>query len=160
MLEHRYSVLVEWAGNTGQGTTNYRSYERNHRIAVDGKPDLLGSSDPAFRGDPRRHNPEELLVAALSACHMLWYLHLCAEGGVVVVEYQDEASGVMSEDAEGGRFEHVVLRPRVTVAAPHMVEHATTLHADAHSRCFIARSVNFRISHEPEVAVEDARATP
>src|ERR1700753_35456 len=115
---HSYSVTVAWTGNTGTGTSSYRNYERSHEISAAGKTPIAGSSDPAFRGDAKRWNPEELLVASLSTCHQLWYLHLCAEAGVVVETYVDEAVGVMEEAADGGgQFVEVVLRPRVGIAA-------------------------------------------
>ncbi|MBW3657701.1 MAG: OsmC family protein [Actinobacteria bacterium] len=153
MAEHRYAVALVWTGNTGAGTADTRSYTRAHRLSADGKPDLLGSSDPAFRGDPERWNPEDLLVAALSGCHMLWYLHLCADAGVVVTAYRDDAAGTMVDHREGGEFTEVVLRPAVEVADAGMVDTATRLHADAHARCFVARSVNFPVRHEPTVTV-------
>lgn len=146
---HGYAACVRWTGNLGQGTVSYRGYSRDHEIVVPGKPPLLGSSDPAFRGDPARYNPEELLVASLSTCHMLWFLHLAAEAGVVVVAYEDEASGTMSEAGDGGgRFTEVVLRPTVTTERgdPEAVQ---ALHARAHHLCFIARSVNFPVRCEP-----------
>lgn len=153
--EHHYAVAVEWTGNTGVGTAGYRAYERRHEITVAGtaKPAIPGSSDPAFRGDAARWNPEELLVAALSACHELSYLHLCADAGIVVTAYTDLAEGVMTEAEAtgGGRFERVVLRPVVTVAPGSDVARARALHERAHARCFIASSVNFPVSHEPEV---------
>lgn len=154
--EHHYAVAVEWTGNTGSGTAAYRSYERAHVISAphDGKPAIPGSSDPAFRGDPARWNPEELLVAALSACHKLWYLHLCAVNGVVVTGYVDQASGVMIEDADGvGRFRRVVLRPVVTVTPASDAGRARALHDEAHRHCFIANSVHFPVEHEPEIRV-------
>src|SRR4051794_21674027 len=118
---HRYQVTVEWTGNTGTGTAGYRTYERRHEIGAPDspKPDIPGSSDPAFRGDAARWNPEELLVASLSACHQLWYLHLCADAGVTVLAYRDHATGTMVEDPAtgGGRFVRVVLRPQVTIRA-------------------------------------------
>jgi organic hydroperoxide reductase OsmC/OhrA len=153
--EHRYAVAVEWTGNTGAGTAGYRAYERRHEITAPGlpKPAIPGSSDPAFRGDRARWNPEELLVAALSACHKLWYLHLCAEAGIVVTAYVDRAEGVMEEAPDGGgQFRRVVLRPAVTVAAGGDVARARALHARAHALCYVARSVNFPVEHEPEVA--------
>ena len=152
--EHRYQVTVEWTGNTGTGTAGYRTYERRHEIGVAGspKPDIPGSSDPAFRGDAARWNPEELLVASLSACHQLWYLHLCADAGVVVTAYRDIAEGTMVEEATGaGQFTRVVLRPVVTVAAGADVARARALHHDAHAMCYIARSVTFPVEHEPEI---------
>jgi organic hydroperoxide reductase OsmC/OhrA len=123
-------------------------------VRVCGKPDLAGSSAPEFRGDAARWNPEELLVAALSQCHMLWYLHLCADGGVEVTGYLDEPEGAMEEAADGsGRFLEVVLRPRVTVADSGMVEAAAAAHAGAHRMCFIANSVNFPVRHEPIISL-------
>lgn len=155
---HHYAVTVRWTGNTGTGTSSYRSYERQHEIsgATDKpKPVIPGSSDPAFRGDAARWNPEELLVAALSACHKLSYLHLCAVAGVVVVAYVDQAEGVMEETADGaGSFQQVILRPKVTVAAGSDMVKARELHDAAHAKCFIARSVNFPVQHEPEILAE------
>ncbi|MGW4465408.1 OsmC family protein [Micromonospora sp. NPDC004704] len=155
--QHRYDTVVTWTGNRGTGTSGYRDYHRDHEVAADGPVTIAGSSDPAFRGDRTRWNPEQLLVASLSQCHLLWYLHLCAEAGVVVTGYVDRAVGAMTEDADGGRFTEVLLRPEVTVAEPAMVEPATRLHADAHRACFIANSVNFPVRHEPTVVVA---ATP
>jgi organic hydroperoxide reductase OsmC/OhrA len=156
--EHRYTVAVVWTGNTGTGTSAYRAYERRHEISAPdgGKPPIPGSSDPAFRGDRTRWNPEELLVAALSGCHQLWYLHLCADAGVIVTSYVDRAEGVMIEGADGGgRFARVVLRPVVTLEPGSDVARARELHDLAHARCFIAQSVNFPVTHEPEVSVRE-----
>jgi organic hydroperoxide reductase OsmC/OhrA len=155
--EHRYRATIEWTGNTGAGTASYRGYQRAHRIAIPGKPDILGSSDPAFRGDAARHNPEELLVASLSACHMLWYLHLCAEAGVTVIAYRDHAEGKMEETADGaGRFTEVVLRPEVILAPGADPARATALHESAHAKCFIARSVNFPVRCQPVTSLQGA----
>ena len=153
-IQHHYALTVEWTGNTGAGTAGYRAYERRHEItsATAGKPVIAGSSDPAFRGDGARWNPEELLVASLSACHQLWYLHLCADAGIVVTAYVDRAEGVMTEEPDGsGRFTSVVLHPVVTVAAGSDVERARALHEEAHRLCYIARSVNFPVRHEVTV---------
>jgi organic hydroperoxide reductase OsmC/OhrA len=150
--EHRYLVTIQWTGNTGTGTSGYRSYERQHEILADGKPVIAASSDPVFRGDRTRWNPEELLVAALASCHQLAYLHLCADAGVVVVEYMDRAEGRMVETPDGGgQFERVVLRPRVVIAPGSDSARALELHHEAHAKCFIARSVNFPVDHEAEV---------
>ena len=152
MAEHSFATSLRWSGNRGEGTASYRAYGREHVISAPGKPDLAGSSDPAFRGDGSRWNPEELLVAALSSCHLLFYLHLCADAGVVVVGYEDDASGVMAMAADGGgEFREVVLRPRVTVAEEAMLAAAEAQHERAHGLCFIARSVNFEVRHEPVV---------
>jgi len=149
--DHTYSTSVSWTGNRGSGTASYRGYGRDHDVSVEGKPVLPGSADPVFRGDRDRWNPEELLVAALSQCHMLAYLHLCAVNGVVVQAYTDDATGTMRTSGEAGEFVGVTLRPRVTVAEDAMVSRAVELHDDAHHVCFIARSVNFPVSHEPHV---------
>ena len=148
--DHAYTVTVTWTGNSGAGTAGYRAYARAHEVVVHGKPPIPASSDPAFRGDPSRYNPEEMLVAALSSCHMLWYLHLCSVAGIVVTAYQDVAEGVMIEQPDGGgRFTEVVLQPEVIVAAGSDLERARALHAEAHKKCFIACSVNFPVRHEP-----------
>ncbi|GAA3754430.1 OsmC family protein [Plantactinospora mayteni] len=155
--KHDYALNVTWTGAGQAGTVNYRDYGRDHRVTADGPAPLLGSADPTFRGDPARWNPEQLLVAALAQCHMLSYLSLCARGRVVVTGYVDEAVGTMAESGDGGgAFTEVVLRPRVTVAAPEMVERATELHEQAHRLCFIASSVNFPVRHEPLVEVAPA----
>ncbi|MET0399931.1 MAG: OsmC family protein [Longimicrobiaceae bacterium] len=148
--EHSYEVRVTWTGDLGEGTSGYRSYARAHEIEAAGKPPIPGSSDPAFRGDPARYNPEELLVASLSTCHMLWFLHLAAEAGVVVTGYRDDARGRMLETPDGGgRFTEVVLRPAVTVRAGTDPAAADALHGRAHELCFIASSVNFPVRCEP-----------
>jgi organic hydroperoxide reductase OsmC/OhrA len=149
---HSYEVSVTWTGNRGTGTSGYRAYDRDHDVTAAGPPPIAASSDPAFRGDPGRWNPELELTAALAQCHMLWYLHLCATTGVVVTAYADDARGTMAEAADGsGRFTEVVLRPRVTVASADMIETAASLHRDAHAQCFIANSVNFPVRHEPTI---------
>jgi organic hydroperoxide reductase OsmC/OhrA len=154
--EHRYTPTVTWTGNTGSGTRSYTSYSRDHVVSVEGRPDIQGSSDPAFRGDAGRHNPEDLLVASLSACHMLWYLHLASEAGIVVVGYRDRAEGIMREDAtRGGWFERVTLRPEVTIAAGGDAARAVDLHEAAHAKCFIANSMNFPVQCEPNAVFAD-----
>ena len=153
--EHAYKAHITWTGNSGTGTSAYKAYTRDYEIACAGKPPIRGSADPAFLGDPGRHNPEDMLVAALSACHMLWYLHLCAAEGVVVTAYQDEATGVMRTRADGsGEFTRVILHPRVSITAGSDPETAHILHAKAHAKCFIARSVNFPVEHEVEIVSE------
>lgn len=150
--EHRYKVTIVWTGNEGEGTATYRGYSRAHQILAEGKPTIEGSSDPSFRGDATRWNPEDLLVASLSACHKLWYLGLCSQMGVNVLSYEDEAEGVMVEVAGGaGQFEKVTLRPHIVVAAGADVQKAHDLHKKAHEMCFIARSVNFPVEHEAEI---------
>jgi organic hydroperoxide reductase OsmC/OhrA len=151
---HHYKATTTWVGNRGTGTSDYKAYDRNHDIAIPEKDILLCSSDPAFRGDKTRHNPEELLVASLSSCHMLWYLHLCAANKIVVTGYVDEASGVMEENPDGsGQFTEVTLRPSVTVSDAGMIEKANSLHHEASRMCFIARSVNFPVHHRPVALV-------
>jgi organic hydroperoxide reductase OsmC/OhrA len=148
---HRYEATVTWTGNRGDGTSDYRSYARSHEVTAPGKAPIAGSSDPAFRGEPERWNPEELLMVSLSQCHMLWFLHLCAVNGVVVTEYVDRPTGTMAEsDGGGGRFTEVVLRPSVVVAAG-APDRIAELHEEAHRKCFIANSVNFPVRHEPAI---------
>ncbi len=149
--QHTYDTVVTWTGNTGTGTSGYREFERAHEITAEGRAPIEGSSDPAFRGDDTRWNPEQLLVASLSQCHMLWYLHLCADAGVIVTDYVDRASGTMTESGSTGHFTEVVLRPHVTVSLPEMIERATRLHHDAHQACYVANSVNFTVRHEPQI---------
>ncbi len=150
---HTYEVAVAWTGNTGSGTSGYRDYARDHEVSADGPATIAGSSDPHFRGDATRWNPEQLLVVSLSQCHLLWYLHLAAEAGVVVVGYRDAAVGHMTEDGGAGAFTDVVLRPQVTVAEAGMVAAAEALHDRAHGLCYVANSVNFPVRHEPSTAV-------
>ena len=153
MKQHTYEVKIDWTGNDGEGTKTYRSYRRDHVITVLGKPEINGSSDPSFRGDSSRYNPEELLVASLSSCHMLSYLHLCSVNRINVVEYRDAALGVMQENADGsGEFVRVTLRPAVKVAAGSDRAKAMELHHEAHRLCFIARSVKFEVGVEAEIA--------
>ena len=155
MKHHQYEIQVRWTGNLGSGTSDYRSYNRDHEVSAPGKPLLLGSSDPGFRGDRTRYNPEDLLVASLSACHMLWYLHLCSSSGIVVTEYRDDARGTMEENSDGGgHFTQVILKPVVTVAAGADHEVALQLHETAHQRCFIANSVKFPVLCQPEMKEE------
>jgi organic hydroperoxide reductase OsmC/OhrA len=153
---HTYELDVTWTGNRGTGTSGYRAYSRAHEVSLRGRPPLLGSADPVFRGEPDRWSPELLLVASLAQCHMLSYLHLCAEAGVVVTGYTDGPVGRMVEGADGGRFTEVTLRPRVTVAAAEMVERAVELHEPAHRQCFIANSVNFPVCREPMVSIDES----
>ena len=151
---HLYRVTVEWTGNNGTGTSAYKAYERSHTISAAGKPSIPGSSDPQFRGDPARWNPEELLVASVSACHKLWYLHLCATSGVVVAAYVDHAEGELEESPDGsGHFRRVVLRPQVIISASSDPAKARALHAEAHAKCFIANSMNFPVEHDPQIRV-------
>ncbi|RMQ97772.1 Redox protein [Pseudomonas savastanoi pv. glycinea] len=150
---HHYEVRITWTGNEGTGTSSYRGYSRSHIIQANGKSSISGSSDPSFRGDPTRWNPEELLLASLSACHKLWYLGLCAGAGIVVLEYEDKAEGTMVEESDGaGQFTSVVLKPKVTLAPGSDIEGAHALHKTAHEKCFIARSVNFPVSHAPVIS--------
>jgi len=149
---HTYSTDVHWSAAGCEGTKSYRSYRRDHTIAVEGKPEIAASSDPAFRGDRTRYNPEELLVASLSSCHMLWYLHLCSVNGVTVIDYRDRATGTMREDAEGsGRFVRAELRPEVAVAPDSDRARALSLHSEAHRLCFIAQSVNFPVEISADI---------
>lgn len=152
--EHHYALTTTWTGNLGTGTSGYRDYSRDVTIDVDGKPRLLASADRPFRGDPQRWNPEDLLLAALSECHLLSYLHACVGAGVIVVSYRDQARGVMRENGRGGgAFAEVTLRPEVVVAEEWMRQPALEAHDQAHRWCFIANSVNFPVHHESEISV-------
>jgi organic hydroperoxide reductase OsmC/OhrA len=152
---HTYEVTVEWTGNRGTGTSNYRAYGRTHDVRAEGKSATIpGSADPTFRGEPDRWNPEELLVASLAQCHMLSFLHLAAVAGVVVTRYVDTPRGTMILERDGsGQFSEVTLRPVITVTDQAMVSKVPALHDGAHAKCFIARSVNFPVHHQPETRV-------
>lgn len=151
--EHHYKITTRWTGNTGGGTANYRDYGRDHDLIAAGKPVIQASADPAFRGQPERWNPEELMVAALADCHMLTYLALCARERIVVTAYEDVTTGTMAELAGGGRFTEVTLAPVVTITDPEKVDRALELHHDANKQCFIANSVNFPVHHRPTVNI-------
>lgn len=154
MKQHTYTATITWTGNQGTGTSAYNAYSRNHIISAEGKKDIDGSSDPSFRGDKSRYSPEDLLLDAISACHMLWYLHLCTVHGVVVTAYEDNATGIMIEEKNGsGQFTEATLNPNVTVQHESMIEKANTLHHEATKLCFIARSVKFPIHHKPAAFV-------
>jgi organic hydroperoxide reductase OsmC/OhrA len=151
---HHYKLALQWTGNQGTGISSYRSYNRSHTIAINGKAIIRGSADPSFMGDRSCHNPEDLLLSSIAACHMLWYLSLCAESGIIVLQYTDNAIGRMQENEDGcGRFTEILLHPEITVAESFMIKEATTLHHKANQYCFMASSVNFPIHHEPVVKV-------
>ncbi len=150
--DHHYATSLRWTGSRGTGTSGYRDYDRSYTLSAAGKADLEGSSDKTFRGDGAKWNPEEMLLSALSSCHMLSYLHQCADAGVTVLDYTDDASGTMVLDADGaGRFTGVVLRPRVMVSDDSDLQAAQHLHHAAHETCFIANSVNFPVTCEAAV---------
>lgn len=156
MKDHHYHIKNIWTGNKGAGTRSYDVYSRDHVISINGKSDILSSSDPAFRGDPARHNPEELLVASLSSCHMLWYLHLCAVNHVNILSYEDHAEGIMTETPDGGgKFKVVTLKPQIVIEDAKMKEKALKLHREANQKCFIANSCNFPIFHEPIILIQE-----
>lgn len=155
MKKHHYTTTIQWTGNKGSGTSGYRDYERSHLISVENKIDIEGSSDPAFRGDQTKHNPEEMFLSSISSCHMLWYLHFCSEAGIVVIDYIDKATGIMEETSNGsGHFTEVTLHPTVMVSEEYMVEKAKELHHKANEFCFIANSVNFAVKHIPTMLVK------
>ncbi len=148
--QHHYNLTVTWTGNTGTGTSAYTAYKRDHNIAIDGKTAIHASSDTAFRGDKTKHNPEELLLASIATCHMLWYLHVCATAGVIVSAYMDNATAIMEETENGGgKFTAVTLYPVVTVTQAAMIEKANELHKKANELCFISNSLNFPVHHQP-----------
>ena len=146
--DHHYAVRVEWTGNTGTGTSGYRDYGRDNLVTAQGNPPIVGSADAPFRGSSERWNPEQLLLAALSQCHMLSYLHVAVKHGLVVSRYHDDATGTMQQVGEGGHFTSVTLRPAVTLESGNP-EVARAIHAEASALCFIANSVNFPVLHEP-----------
>ncbi len=146
--QHHYEVTVLWTGNRGEGTASYTAYDRTGELSAGGREDIALSADPAFRGDPARWNPEQLLLASVSACHKLWYLHLCADAGIIVEEYQDTAGGTMIEGRRG-HFTQITLRPQIRLRHPQDQSRANDLHARAHEACFIANSLNFPVNCEP-----------
>lgn len=156
MKRHEYEIKVEWTGNEGKGTLNYKSYNRSHKIISDGKYDeIKGSSDPSFLGDKTKYNPEDLFLSSLSACHMLWYLHLCSAHKIIVTEYLDNATGIMEEtENRSGKFIEVTLNPKVKITDENMIEKANKLHEEANKMCFIANSCNFKIRHKSETTTE------
>ena len=152
--QHHFKVQTTWTGNKGVGTENYSAYERDHVFSIENKPDLLASADPAFLGDGTKHNPEDLLIASISACHMLWYLHLCASNGITVVGYTDNASGILTvTESNGGHFTEVTLRPTVIITDDTQIDLANELHKEANKKCFIANSCNFPVHHSPDCKV-------
>ena len=159
--QHSYKATIQWTGNKGTGTDGYSNYERSHQITIDEKREIFCSSDPAFRGDKTKHNPEELLLSSLSSCHMLWYLHLCAEAGIIVTDYTDTATGTMVETSNGGgKFTEVILNPIVAVAEEQMITKASALHKKANELCFIANSVNFPVKHLPNIKIHQREKSP
>jgi organic hydroperoxide reductase OsmC/OhrA len=153
---HQYTITTKWTGNQGTGTSGYRNYKRDIDVSATGKQQVIAASaDPNYRGDAARYNPEELLVSALSSCHMLWMLHLCADAGIVVTDYVDDAVGTVNVNPDfSGEFSEVVLRPRITITDAARIDDAKALNAKAHAVCFIARSVNFPVRHESTVVAE------
>jgi organic hydroperoxide reductase OsmC/OhrA len=155
---HTYKSQLIWDGNLGDGTSTYQGYGRQYRVVIDGKPDLHGTADPLFRGDPAKHNPEDLFLAAVSSCHMLSYLALCARASINVVGYRDDATGELLFEGGGGRFTEIRLHPTVTVADAKDVDRAKALHERAHELCFIANSCSAPIHHEATVNVQGAES--
>lgn len=154
---HQYKLTTVWTGNSGRGTSTYRGYERSVTVIAENKADILCTSDTAFNSDKTKHNPEELLLASISSCHLLWYLHLCADAGVVVTDYRDNASGTMIETADGGgHFTEVTLYPQITVTDESMIEKGMDLHKAANKLCYIANSCNFPIHHKPTIKTAGA----
>jgi len=151
-LIHTYRLQLHWDGSFKESTASYTSYTRNHTIKAEGKPNLLGSSDPHFRGDIERYNPEELFLSSISSCHMLWYLHLCTDQKILVTSYTDQPEGKMETEGDGsGRFSKVVLRPEIIISSKSNLQKAHALHEQAHKMCFIANSCNFPITCKPKI---------
>jgi organic hydroperoxide reductase OsmC/OhrA len=148
--QHNYKLALKWTGNQGTGTSNYKDFERSYNIQIENKTDILGSSDPEFRGDRTKHNPEELLLAAVSSCHMLWYLHFCSESEIIVTNYVDHATAILEETENGnGKFSSITLNPTITITENSMIEKAIELHKKANEFCFVANSLNFKVEHQP-----------
>lgn len=144
---HDYTARVAWTGNTGQGTLDYHGYLRTWDIKTEGKSVVHCSNDPLLGGDAGLHNPEDLLIASVSSCHMLWYLHLASTAGVVVVAYEDNPVGTGELGSDGaGRFVSVTLRPTITLAPGMDRARADAVHGQIHRYCFIARSLNFPVT--------------
>lgn len=159
LSEHHYLVTVKWTGNHGDGTRSYRGYGREHEVTAAGPPMIPGTADPTFHGGSDRWNPEQLLLAALSQCHMLSYLHMAVKNGIVVTDYEDAAEGTMRLNPDGsGEFVSVTLRPRVSITVPRQKYTAQSIHRQAAAACFIARSVNFPVNHEPVVVIAERAA--
>lgn len=152
--EHTYKATILWTGNKGTGTSDYTSYGREFTLQIANKPDLFCSADVPFRGDKTKHNPEDFFLASLSSCHMLWYFHLCANAGIQVIEYQDEPTGKMIQDPNGGRFTSVILRPKVVITDASQIDLANSIHHEANKYCFIANSCNFPVTHQPVCSVK------
>lgn len=151
---HDFVSAIEWTGNRGGGTAGYRSYDRTWSVVTPGKPVVHCSNDPRLGGAPTLHNPEDLLISALSACHMLWYLHLASRERIVVIAYRDEPMGVGESTPDGaGRFVEAILRPVVSVREGADLERAEAIHHEIHHHCFIARSVNFPVRYETRLEV-------
>lgn len=152
MKLHEYHTTLKWTGNTGAGTSAYTAYERSYTIVTEGKPIIEGSSDPAFRGEASKYNPEELFLASIASCHMLWFLHLASSNGITVTSYEDQPVGMMMEHQDGsGQFENVILRPVIEIVQKDKKEMIHALHHAAGQNCFIARSLNFTVSYESTV---------
>ena len=150
MKGHQFKVNVTWTGNKGEGTKDYKSYSRDHVITIEGKQVIQGSSDPVYRGDGSKHNPEDMFLSAVSTCHMLWYLHICADHGIVVTSYRDDAVCMLDDNhPEGGRFTEITLHPHVVITDEKMINKANELHELANSKCFIANTLNIPVRHQP-----------
>jgi len=149
---HEYTARIEWTGNTGQGTRSYKSYQRDWQLNTGGKPVIDCSNDPVLGGDPNKYNPEDLLVASVASCHMLWYLHLCSVAGVNVTAYRDIplATGELLPSG-AGRFTVITLRPTITITDGSDEKKALSIHDDIHQYCFIARSINFPVKIEARI---------
>lgn len=152
--QHNYKLAVKWTGNQGSGTSNFKDFERSYSVIIENKLPIFGSSDPEFRGDKTKHNPEELLLAAVSSCHMLWYLHLCLEAKIVIIDYVDNATGILQEFENGnGKFTSITLNPCIIVTEKSMIEKAFELHKKANEFCFVSNSLNIEVAHLPIINV-------
>lgn len=151
---HRYRATCAWEGSTGAG---YDAFDRTHEARAEpAEPRLTLSGDPAFRGDPRHLNPEQLLVLAASSCQLLSFLAVAARARIDVVGYRDDAEGVMPDDARPQRVTRIVLRPEITVRGEVAASRLEHLCEVAHRECYIANSVTTEIVVEPTFAIRPA----
>jgi organic hydroperoxide reductase OsmC/OhrA len=153
-----YSAQLTWQRSPQEAFTDNR-YSRKHRLRFDGGAEMAGSSAvssvPLPHSDPTAVDPEEMFIASLSSCHLLWFLALAAQAGFVVDHYEDAAVGTLAKDARGRVAMTVVtLRPHVAFSGPRQPtpEEHQALHHDAHARCYIANSVLTEVRCEPALA--------
>lgn len=151
VIKHSYTLELSWKGSTDAP----RNYDRSHTLKAEGKPEIAASADPSSLGDPKKWNPEEMLLGSLASCHMLWYLYLCSVSKIVVTSYRDLPTGSLEIDPEGkSRFTHAMLSPQVVITDSSRIEDAQALQQKAHEKCFIVNSVNFPVEVDTTVTAK------